>query len=106
MSNNKWSVEVKELEEGEAYINFPDELCEALNWSEGDELKFIDNKDGSFTVRKVKMATIELDFDDEEYFKYLQVAHERDMSFNEWVEEALTATIDMLPKDEVGDGKV
>jgi hypothetical protein len=36
------------------------------------------------------METIELDFDDEELFKYMQIAHERNQSFNEFVTDALT----------------
>ncbi len=32
-------------------ITFPDELMEQLGWKEGDMLEWIDNKDGSFTLR-------------------------------------------------------
>ena len=33
-------------------ITFPDEMIEKLGWKEGDELEWIDNKDGSFTLKK------------------------------------------------------
>ena len=33
-------------------ITFPDELIEQLGWKEGDVLEWIDNKDGSFLLRK------------------------------------------------------
>ena len=33
-------------------ITFPDELIEKLGWKEGDVLQWIDNKDGSFTLKK------------------------------------------------------
>jgi len=35
------------------YINFPDDLLEAANLKEGDTLEWIDNNDGSFTLKKV-----------------------------------------------------
>ena len=35
-------------------ITFPDELIEKLGWKEGDVLEWIDNKDGSFLLRKSK----------------------------------------------------
>jgi bifunctional DNA-binding transcriptional regulator/antitoxin component of YhaV-PrlF toxin-antitoxin module len=35
-------------------ITFPDELIEKLGWKEGDVLEWIDNKDGSFLLRKPK----------------------------------------------------
>ena len=85
------SVEVKEVNDGsgDVYIEFPEKILDNLGWKEGDELKFIDNKDGSFTVKKVLMETIELEFDDDELFKYMQHAHELNMSFNEWVEHVM-----------------
>ena len=33
-------------------ITFPDEFIEKLGWKEGDVLEWIDNKDGSFTLKK------------------------------------------------------
>lgn len=35
-------------------LTFPDELMDKLGWKEGDELEWIDNKDGSFTLRKLE----------------------------------------------------
>ena len=32
-------------------LTLTDELLEATGWKEGDELEFIDNKDGSFSMR-------------------------------------------------------
>ena len=45
------------------------------------------------------METVELDFDDEELFKYMQLAHEKNMSFNQLVEEALTDVIEREEKN-------
>ncbi len=45
-------VEVDGLS-GECYVNLPDDLLEAANLKEGDTVKWIDHKDGSFELRKV-----------------------------------------------------
>ena len=33
-------------------LTFPDELIEKLGWKENDVLQWIDNQDGSFTLKK------------------------------------------------------
>jgi len=33
-------------------ITFPPEMIEELGWKEGDVLQWIDNKDGSFMLKK------------------------------------------------------
>jgi len=33
-------------------LTFPDEMIEKLGWKEGDVLQWIDNKDGSFLLKK------------------------------------------------------
>ena len=33
-------------------LTFPDEVIEVTGWKEGDVLQWIDNQDGSFTLRK------------------------------------------------------
>ena len=50
----KWQlpVEVDGLT-GECYVNFPDDLLEAANLKEGDTVKWVDNGDGSFTIKKI-----------------------------------------------------
>ena len=81
-------LEVKESFDGELYFRLPDDLLKRLGWEVGDELKFIP-QDEAFIIKKVKYETIELDFDDEELFKYMKCAHEQNLSFNEFVEQAL-----------------
>jgi hypothetical protein len=42
-------------DEGVYYIPFPDEMLpylDALGWKPNDDLQWIDNKDGSFTIKK------------------------------------------------------
>jgi len=51
---NRWVLPV-ELDEltGECYVQFPDDLLEAANLKEGDQVQWIDRGDGSFEMRKV-----------------------------------------------------
>ena len=37
----------------EGILTIPDELMDALDWKAGDTLQWIDNKDGSFTLKKI-----------------------------------------------------
>jgi hypothetical protein len=39
---------------GEMLLDLGDEICEHLGWKEGDTLEWIDNKDGTWTLRKTK----------------------------------------------------
>jgi len=54
----KWKLPVEEVENGdtgekEYFITFPDDLLEAANLKEGDEVEWVDNDDGSFILRKI-----------------------------------------------------
>ena len=48
----RWSLEVQKLEDGDEYIEFPKEVMEEVGWQEGDVIEWIDNKDGSWTLKK------------------------------------------------------
>jgi len=48
----KWVLPVEMHPSGEYFILFPDDLLEAANLKEGDTVEWIDNNDGSFTVKK------------------------------------------------------
>jgi len=37
---------------GDAYIEFPEELITVLGWSDGTELVWLNNKDGTFTLKE------------------------------------------------------
>jgi hypothetical protein len=51
--NKTWTLEVKEdPENGDAILEFPDDLMQQAGWKEGDTLDWIDNKDGSWTLKK------------------------------------------------------
>ena len=86
-------IEIKERSDGELFFEIPPSLLEDLGWEEGDDVKFIDNKNGSFTIKKVKYETIELDFDKEELLRYMEFAHEENITFNELCERALKGAV-------------
>jgi hypothetical protein len=43
---------------GEYFITFTDDILQKLGWKEGDDLEFIDNKNGSFTIENLTTKTI------------------------------------------------
>ena len=85
---NVGKIPVKETPDGELFFELPDDLLDRLGWEDGDELKFVD-KDGGFLIKKVKYESVELEFDDDELLKYMLYAHENNITFNEFVEQAL-----------------
>jgi len=56
-----WTLEVQKLEDGDQYIEFPKELMEEVGWEDGDVLKWIDNGDGSWTLKKLDDTNISQD---------------------------------------------
>jgi bifunctional DNA-binding transcriptional regulator/antitoxin component of YhaV-PrlF toxin-antitoxin module len=53
MSKTHWTLTVQEdPETGDQILEFPDDLMESAGWKEGDVLQWIDNKDGSWILRK------------------------------------------------------
>jgi len=57
----KWQLPVEECKDAdtdktEYFISFPDDLLEAANLKEGDQIEWIDRGDGSFELRKVSVG--------------------------------------------------
>jgi hypothetical protein len=57
----KWQLPVEECKDAdtdktEYFISFPDDLLEAANLNEGDQIEWIDRGDGSFELRKVSLG--------------------------------------------------
>lgn len=53
MNKTCWTLTVQEdPETGDQILEFPDDLMESAGWKEGDVLEWIDNKNGSWTLRK------------------------------------------------------
>ena len=38
---------------GELLLELGNELCELVGWKPGDDIEFIDNKDGTWTLKKI-----------------------------------------------------
>ena len=55
MKLKSWTLNVEETDDGsgDAILTFPPELLEQAGWKEGDTLKLIDQKDGSWLLKKV-----------------------------------------------------
>ena len=54
----KWILPVEEVkdvdvDETEYFVSFPDDLLETANLKEGDQIEWVDNKNGTYTIRKV-----------------------------------------------------
>jgi hypothetical protein len=61
----KWPVSVQEIENGdtgqiEHFIELPDDLLEQVGWKETDQIDWIDNKDGTFTLKKLSKSYQEM----------------------------------------------
>lgn len=55
MNTSSWTIElIEDPETGDLILPFPKELLEANGWKEGDELEWIDNRDGSWTLEKIE----------------------------------------------------
>lgn len=52
MYEKTFTLEVQRGDDGEAYIEFPQETMAGLGWKEGDTVIWTDNKDGSFMLTK------------------------------------------------------
>lgn len=51
----KWVLDVKyDNKTDDTYIELPDALMKEAGWNLGDDIEWIDNKDGSWTMRKIE----------------------------------------------------
>ena len=50
-------VQLIETAEGNLYFDIPTDILKRYGWEDGDDIEFIDNKDGSLTLRKVDVST-------------------------------------------------
>ena len=98
-NNNMNELKLQETDDGELFFNIPDDVLEKLGWQEGDEIKFVE-RDGGFLLTKVKYAWVELEFEDEDLFKYMKCAHEMNLSFNEFCELAIKTKLNEIEKEE------
>jgi hypothetical protein len=54
-----WTVVLEEADDGsgDLIMPFPDALLEEAGWKEGDVLEWIDNENGSYSLRKLNETT-------------------------------------------------
>ena len=54
MTVTRWSVEIVEDPDqpGELLLDLGQALCDTLGWQVGDQLEWLDNKDGTWTLQK------------------------------------------------------
>jgi len=93
-------LEIKETSHGELFFTIPDDILERLDWSDGDEIKFIEQECGGFLLTKVKYESVSIDIDDEDLLKYMKFAHERNITFNELCQNAIKEKLNELEKEE------
>lgn len=60
-----YTLDVQEDSDGQ-YLIFPDEEMELLGWKEGDDIEWIDNGNGSWTLRKKEMQKVMVELEDEQ----------------------------------------
>ena len=59
-----WTVEVEQDPvTGELMLPFPPDLLSQMGWSEGTDLSWIDNENGSFTIKKKEEPPAVVDTD-------------------------------------------
>lgn len=51
---SSWTITVEDAQDGsgDLILPFPDDLLETAGWKEGDVLEWIDNDNGTWTLRK------------------------------------------------------
>lgn len=52
--NKNWTITLEDADDGsgDLVLPLPEDLMEGAGWKEGDTLEWIDNKDGTWTLRK------------------------------------------------------
>lgn len=90
MSVNKttYTLSVKH-EDGDAIIQFPEGILNKLGWKEGDDLRFVPQADGGFLIRKLNMQQVSIDMDEKDIHTLMEIAHERDITFNQLVQQVI-----------------
>ena len=88
-----WTVEIEQNDNGEPCFKIPDEVMERLGWSDGTDVKWTQTSDG-WKLTKINFESIELELEDDELFNMMKLAHNRHMSFDEWVGEGLQYFLD------------
>jgi hypothetical protein len=54
--SKSYLINLEDGEDGEVILPFPAEMLTELGWNEGDTLDWTDNKDGTFSIKKIEPA--------------------------------------------------
>jgi hypothetical protein len=54
VANTSWTVTVEQDENGNLLLPFPPDLLSQMGWSEGTDLFWIDNENGTFSLKEKK----------------------------------------------------
>lgn len=70
-------------------LTFPEQLLKKLGWKAGDDLRFEPHEDGSFSITKIKMTTVELDLEEDVLFRLMRDAHENHITLDEHIQNIM-----------------
>jgi bifunctional DNA-binding transcriptional regulator/antitoxin component of YhaV-PrlF toxin-antitoxin module len=79
--NKSWTLEVQEDQFGEKFIEFPPEAIADLGWKEGDTVEWINNGDGSWSIKKKEKVFVMVEAVQQFRMRYLV---EVDADHPEW----------------------
>lgn len=70
-------------------LTLPDEIVKMFNLKVGDTVDFEDLGDGTISLTFPKKEEIEIDLPDDQIFMLMRIAHERDITLNQLVNNIL-----------------
>ncbi|MGL1050094.1 MbcA/ParS/Xre antitoxin family protein [Vibrio vulnificus] len=104
-------VKIEKTSDGEFFFNIPEVLQKELQWEENDQIEWLDNKDGSWTLRKagleddIQSKSIEYIFSQHPTLKdqLEDVFEDSDLRI-EWLTSAIPALYGLTPLEVVLSG--
>lgn len=54
MVNKSYIARVEQDENGDLILVFPDDMIKTLGWDENTQIEWIDNNNGTFSIKKVE----------------------------------------------------
>lgn len=85
--SKSWTLEVQEDQFGEKFIEFPPEAIADLGWKEGDTVEWVDNGDGSWSIKKKEKVWVMVEAVSQFRMRYMV---EVDAEHPEWAMDTVT----------------
>lgn len=85
--SKSWTLEVQEDQFGEKFIEFPPEAISDLGWKEGDTVEWVDNGDGSWSIKKKEKVWVMVEAVSQFRMRYMV---EVDADHPEWAMDTVT----------------